>query len=89
MKAKTINEYQFERKINPKEAMGTGAYVDKNGVTLKIFDEVDVPYPNDDEMHNNEFRGTVMALKDGYVMVIDMDDNFFNIKPERLEIVNE
>lgn len=60
---------------------------DKYGSEIKIGDNVQVPYPNDTDIHNNEFVGFVDGFRKGYVVVIDGDDEVFEFEPERLEIV--
>jgi hypothetical protein len=62
---------------------------DKNGKTIKVGMEVDVPEPNGNDMYNFEFRGSVHSFHDEYVTIEDMESNFFDIEPERLEIVEE
>ncbi len=62
---------------------------DKNGKIISIGDSVDVPKPNKSDMHNFEFRGTVYSFEDELVIVVDGDDEYFNIEPERLEVADE
>lgn len=62
---------------------------DKFGRTITIGDSVLVPDPNDSDIHNHSFIGTVDKFKGEYVVVEDGDDNAFDIEPERLEIQND
>jgi hypothetical protein len=62
---------------------------DKNGRIIRIGDSVDVPEPIGNDIHNFEFRGSVNSFHDEYVTVEDMESNFFDIEPERLEVVDE
>lgn len=60
-------------------------YVDKYGFMLSVGDDVDVPYPNDTDIHSQEFTGCIEGFKDGYVVVIDGDGDCFSIEPKRLK----
>jgi len=62
-------------------------YLDANGKSIQKFDEVEVPEPNDTDIHNNAFTGMVDNLKNGYVVVVDQDQNFYEFEPERLEVL--
>jgi hypothetical protein len=62
---------------------------DKNGKIIKEGMEVDVPVPNESDMHNFEFRGYVDGFRNGNVLVLDGDMNYFEIEPERLEVVED
>jgi len=62
---------------------------DKNGRTIEVGMTVEVPEPSGNDIHNFEFRGSVNSFHDEYVTVEDMESNFFDIEPERLEIVEE
>jgi len=63
---------------------------DKNGKVINIGDSVQVPEPNDTDIHNFEFVGTVADIyDDGTVGVIDQENDFFEIEAERLEIVKD
>lgn len=56
-----------------------------------------VPEPNEADLHNHEFIGIVIGVnrngcrnwlsKDALVMVIDQDDNVFEIELDRLQTV--
>jgi hypothetical protein len=60
-------------------------YKDKNGVEIFIGDIVDVPDPNDTDLHNYAFSGTVDSFHKEFVTVKDGDGDYFDIEPERLE----
>ena len=69
--------------------MAEGGYVgllDKNGTEIKIGSTVNVPEPNDTDVHLYEFTGTVTGFRSGNVTVEDGDGDFFEIEPERLEV---
>lgn len=59
---------------------------DKNGIIIKEGQEVLVPEPNDTDIHNNEFVGYVKCFRNGNVVVVDGEDDAFEIEPERLEV---
>jgi hypothetical protein len=60
---------------------------DCNGVTITEYDDVNVPEPNDTDLHQHEFTGTVLGCRNGYVQVVDGDGDVFEIEPERLEVM--
>ena len=60
---------------------------DKNGNLIEWGMDVDVPEPNETDIHNNEFRGDVVGFRNGYVQVCDGEGETFEIEPERLEVV--
>ncbi len=60
--------------------------IDKNNFLINIGDPVLVPQPNDSDLHNHEFLGTVISI-DKYVTVEDSEGDCFDIEPERLEVV--
>ena len=68
--------------------MSTDFYLDANGNSIERFNEVEVPEPNDGDMHNHSFTGIVDDLKNGYVIIADMDCNIYTMEPERLEVLN-
>lgn len=64
-------------------------YVMGEEFALTIGDEVNVPSPNQDEVHNNEFTGEIVNIKqdsDGtlYASIVDMDGDFFDVNLDRL-----
>ena len=61
-------------------------YLDMNGTPIRMFDEVDVPEPKEDDLHNFEFTGMVDGFRNGNVVVVDGDGDSFEIETERLEI---
>jgi len=62
-------------------------YLDVNGNAIGAFDEVEVPEPNETDIHNHAFTGMVDDFRNGNVVVVDQDCNFFEIEPERLEVL--
>lgn len=64
---------------------------DINGRKLKVGQTVEVPEPMNDDMYNFEFRGYVADVfeETGTVIVEDQDSDFFEIKGNRLEIVED
>lgn len=62
-------------------------YLDMNGETIQTFDDVLAPEPNDTDIHNNEFKGMVDGFRHGNVVVTDGEGNFYDIEPERLEVM--
>ena len=61
-------------------------YLDMNGTPIRMFDEVDVPEPKEDDLHNFEFTGMVDGFRNGNVVVVDGDGDCFEIETERLEV---
>ena len=61
--------------------------VDKNGKPIDTGDEVNSPDPNGTDVFLNEFTGTVIGKRNGYIQVQDGDQEVFEIEPERLEVV--
>jgi len=55
---------------------------------IKIGDLVEVPAPQQDDIWNYSFAGTVRYLKKGIATVIDQNDDAFDIEVERLEIID-
>lgn len=64
----------------------TGDYLDMNGTAIQTFDNVIVPDPKEGDLHNFEFTGMVDGFRNGNVIVVDGDNDYFEIEPERLEI---
>ena len=61
---------------------------DKNGKEIKETSRVQVPEPNDTDIHHHEFVGGVVDILDnGNVVVEDSESDFFEIEAERLEVV--
>lgn len=61
---------------------------DKKGFLIENGMEVNVPNPNETDIHNNSFVGTVVDILEdrNTVIVQDQDDNFFEIESDRLTI---
>jgi len=65
-------------------------YLDKNNKPLNVGDEVAVPEPNSNDLHNHSFNGTITEfLPVGLCIVTDGDDEPFTIKSNRLELYDE
>ena len=62
---------------------------DINNTVIKIGQTVLVPDPNNDDIHNHSFVGTVEQFRGEYVTVIDGEGDCFDIEPERLEIQDD
>lgn len=59
-------------------------YLDSKGKLVKDGDSVVVPDPNDSDIHQHSFDGIVTEFRNGNAIVVDMDDNSFEIEPHRL-----
>ena len=53
---------------------------------FEIGDSVEVPDPNDDDIHNHSFVGTIVDFRNGYAVVEDGDNDTFEIEIERLTL---
>lgn len=53
---------------------------------FKKGDTVIVPDPDDTDIHNHSFEGTVVGFRNSYVVVGDSEQNGFEIEPERLKL---
>lgn len=62
---------------------------DKNGVEISLGDLVLSPAPTHKDAHEYMFMGHVGGFRNGLVMVLDQDDNGFEIEPYRLEVMPE
>ena len=62
-------------------------YLDKNGNVIRVGDTVDAPDPDDSDIYNFAFRGTIVAFRYEYAIVADQDGNEFEIETNRLELV--
>ena len=51
---------------------------------FEMGDSVEVPDPNDSDIHNHSFVGTIIAFKGELATVEDMDGDCFDIEIERL-----
>lgn len=61
---------------------------DINGIFIEIGHTVEVPNPNDTDIHAQVFTGIVHAFHGQYITVIDGNEDCFDIEPERLTIVD-
>ena len=57
---------------------------DKVGTNIEKFDEVYVPEPCNDDIHNFEFTGCVDGFRNGNALVSDNEGECFELEPERL-----
>ena len=54
------------------------------GIVFEIYDTVEVPEPNSDDLYNHSFRGTIIGFRDEFALVEDMEENVFDIEIDRL-----
>ena len=63
---------------------------DKNGREIEIFSEVNVGEPDElyGDLHKNAFTGVIVGINEGTqtVVVIDQEDNAFEIESGRVEL---
>lgn len=64
-------------------------HYDKNGVEIKKGMYVEVPEPDETDIHNFAFTGFVVGFRHGNVQVRDDDEDVFEIEPERLLFVDQ
>jgi len=70
-----INYHAQENGLNRKE-------------TFSIGESVEVPDPNDSDIHNHSFVGVIVGFRDsGNAVVEDGDGDFFEIEVERLKLI--
>ena len=63
---------------------------DKNGILINFNDDVEMPHPNETDIHHHEFVGNVAnILDDGNIIVEDGDGDFFEIEAIRVSVVRE
>ncbi len=63
---------------------------DKNGIEITETSQVKVPEPNNSDIHQCEFVGSVADILDsGNVIVEDGDSDFFEIEAKRLEVLED
>jgi hypothetical protein len=55
--------------------------------TFSIGESVEVPDPNDSDIHNHSFVGTIVNFRNGYAVVEDGDGDCFDIEVERLTLI--
>ncbi len=62
--------------------------LDRNGFLLEVGQDVNVPDPNDSDIHNHSFIGYVIDILEdrGTAIVEDQCSDFFEIETDRLEI---
>ena len=53
---------------------------------FEIGDSVEVPDPNDSDIHNHSFVGTIIDFRNGNAVVEDGDNDTFEIEIERLTL---
>lgn len=53
---------------------------------VTIGDRVIVPHPNDTDLWNVSFSGSVIGFRNGCAQVEDGDGDVFDIEPDRLQI---
>ena len=58
-----------------------------NQLELQIGDSVEVPDPDDSDIHNHSFVGTIVGFKGEYAVVEDGDCDCFDIEFERLTLI--
>lgn len=66
-------------------------HAQENGLERKgvfsIGESVEVPDPNDSDIHNHSFVGTIVNFRNGYAVVEDGDGDCFDIEVERLTLI--
>ncbi len=79
-----ISDYLYV--LNKRNNMNNHLGFDKNGV--KIFEgaTVNVPDPNQDDIHEHAFQGTVSGRHEQWISVEDQEGEFYDIEEERLEV---
>lgn len=63
--------------------------VDKDDSDITKGCKFEVPAPNDTDVHNNEFVGTVIGKRNGDIQVEDSEQNVYEIEPYRLVVVED
>lgn len=56
---------------------------------FEIGQRVLVPDPNETDMHNHSFEGTVFSFRGSNIIVEDGENNGFEIEPKRLKLIEE
>jgi len=85
----SLKEYlDFEKGKDPKAAIGIGFFKDKNGKLIQKGAEVYVEGDSEEDDFS-DFEGTVDSFHGEYVTVVDMDDDYFDIEPYKLEVLSE
>ena len=58
--------------------------ISNQSIELEIGNIVEVPDPDETDIHNHSFVGTIIDFQNGYAVVEDGDDNTFDIESYRL-----
>lgn len=63
--------------------------IDESDITVsshgfEVGDEVEVPEPNETDLHNHSFVGTIIDFRHEYAVVEDGDGNCWEIEVDRL-----
>ena len=65
--------------------------IDKSNINFpddfSVGDFVEVPDPDDSDIHTHSFVGTIVGFYNGNAVVEDMDNNTFEIEVERLTLI--
>lgn len=56
---------------------------------IEIGDAVSAPEPNESDIHNHSFLGTVKSFRNGNVVVEDSEGDCFEFEPDRLLVLDE
>ena len=54
---------------------------------FSIGESVEVPEPNDSDIHNHSFVGVIKTFRNGNAVVEDGDGDCFEIEVERLKLI--
>ena len=82
------DEFDFPTlmEINPNLSRPEFIYLDSGGNIIKVGSSVDVPTPDETDIHNHDFTGTVKKFRNGNVIVCDNEGNCFEIESFRLAL---
>ena len=61
--------------------------LDKHGMLIGKGFLVESPEPNDSDIFDHAFVGTVKGFHDKYVVVEDQEGDCFDLEPERIKIL--
>jgi len=86
--AKVHNGICSNKVVAVEDSLWAECLKDRNGKDVHIGDDVDMPYPESSDLHQNEFTGRIKDLyvKKGTVCVVDQDDECFEIEASRVEL---
>ena len=59
---------------------------DKNGNPIVVGDTVDVNPPREGEDRNFEFTGVIDSFRNGNVVVVDGDDEYFEVETSQVAL---